>query len=352
MDYRKEIEDLVNLVLKEDGSDLHLSAGRPPVIRVAGNLIPLLKKPILSNVDMKGFVDIFVSSENKEILIKEKNADFSYSFPNARFRGNAYYRQGALAIALRLIPRAIRTLSELNLPPILETFTRKPMGFFLVVGPIGQGKTTTLATMVELINQTRTEHILTIEDPIEYQFESKKSIIDQREVRLDTPDFQNALVAMFREDIDVCMVGEMRDTATISTAVTAAETGHLIFSTLHTNNAAQTINRIIDSFGPNQQDQIRVQLAGSLTGIFSQRLLPRISGGLIPAYELLINNSAVSNLIREKRIHEIDTVIETSSQEGMIDLNRSLAELVRAGEITVENAYVNSLNPRTLQRMI
>jgi twitching motility protein PilT len=206
--------------------------------------------------------------------------------------------------------------------------------------------------MVELINQTRTEHILTIEDPIEYQFESKKSIIDQREVRLDTPDFQNALVAMFREDIDVCMVGEMRDTATISTAVTAAETGHLIFSTLHTNNAAQTINRIIDSFGPNQQDQIRVQLAGSLTGIFSQRLLPRISGGLIPAYELLINNSAVSNLIREKRIHEIDTVIETSSQEGMIDLNRSLAELVRAGEITMENAYINSLNPRTLQRMI
>jgi twitching motility protein PilT len=319
---------------------------------VAGNLIPLLKKPILSDVDMKGFVEIFISQENKEILIKEKNADFSYSFPNARFRGNAYYRQGALAIALRLIPRVIRTLSELNLPPILETFTRKPMGFFLVVGPIGQGKTTTLATMVELINQTRTEHILTIEDPIEYQFESKKSIIDQREVRLDTPDFQNALVAMFREDIDVCMVGEMRDTATISTAVTAAETGHLIFSTLHTNNAAQTINRIIDSFGPNQQDQIRVQLAGSLTGIFSQRLLPRISGGLIPAYELLINNSAVSNLIREKRIHEIDTVIETSSQEGMIDLNRSLAELVRAGEITVENAYINSLNPRTLQRMI
>jgi twitching motility protein PilT len=352
MDYRKEIEDLVNLVLKEDGSDLHLSSGRPPVIRVAGNLIPLLKKPALSDADMKGFVEIFVSAENKEILLKEKNADFSYSFPNARFRGNAYYRQGALAIALRLIPKAIRTLSELNLPPILETFTRKPMGFFLVVGPIGQGKTTTLATMIELINQTRTEHILTIEDPIEYQFESKKSIIDQREVRLDTPDFHNALVAMFREDIDVCMVGEMRDTATISTAVTAAETGHLIFSTLHTNNAAQTINRIIDSFGPNQQDQIRVQLAGSLMGIFSQRLLPRISGGLIPAYELLINNSAVSNLIREKRIHEIDTVIETSSQEGMIDLNRSLAELVRAGEITVENAYINSLNPRTLQRMI
>jgi len=206
--------------------------------------------------------------------------------------------------------------------------------------------------MVEIINQTRTEHILTIEDPIEYVFESKKSIIDQREVRMDTPDFSKALNAMFREDIDVCMVGEMRNIETIATAVTAAETGHLIFSTLHTNNAAQTIDRIIDSFPPAQQDQIRVQLSGTLTGIFSQRLIPRISGGLIPAYELLINNNAVSNLIRERRTHEINTVIETGSQEGMVDMNRSLAELVRAGEITVESAYNNSLNPKTLERMI
>jgi len=234
----------------------------------------------------------------------------------------------------------------------LETFTRKPQGFFLVVGPIGQGKTTTLASLIELINQSRTEHILTIEDPIEYLFESRKSIIDQREVRIDTPDFADALNAMFREDIDVCMVGEMRNVETMGTAVTAAETGHLIFSTLHTNNAAQTIDRIIDSFPANQQDQIRVQLAGSLTGIFSQRLIPRISGGLIPAYELLINNNAVSNLIRERRTHEINTVIETSSQDGMIDLNRSLAELVRAGEISVESAYLNSLNPKNLERML
>ncbi|MDE1941491.1 MAG: Flp pilus assembly complex ATPase component TadA, partial [Patescibacteria group bacterium] len=201
-------------------------------------------------------------------------------------------------------------------------------------------------------NQTRTEHILTIEDPIEYIYESKKSIIDQREVRLDTPGFDQALTAMFREDIDVAMVGEMRDTSTIGTAVTAAETGHLIFSTLHTNNAAQTVDRIIDSFPPSQQDQIRIQLSSSLSGIFSQRLIPRISGGLIPAYELLINNNAVSNLIRERRTHELNTVIETSSQEGMIDMNRSLAELVRAGEITVESAYLNSLNPKTLERMI
>ncbi len=253
---------------------------------------------------------------------------------------------------MRLIPKSIRTLSELHLPPVLESFTRKPQGFFLCVGPIGQGKTTTLASLIEIINQTRSEHILTIEDPIEYLYDSKKSIIDQREIGTDAPDFHSALTAMFREDIDVCLVGEMRDIQTISTAVTAAETGHLIFSTLHTNNAAQTINRIIDSFPPSQQDQIRIQLAGSLTGIFSQRLIPRVSGGLVPAYELLINNNAVANLIREKRIHEINTVIETGLGEGMVDMNRSLAELVRIGEITVDNAFLNSFNPKTLERMI
>jgi len=352
MDYKKEIDDLVNLLLKENASDLHLAAGRTPIIRVSGNLIPLVKKPVITDVDMKGFTKAFLNADNLQILETQKHVDFSYSTDQARFRGNAYYRQGGLSIALRFIPKAIRTLGELNLPPILESFTRKNQGFFLVVGPVGQGKTTTLAALIDLINQTRTEHILTVEDPIEYQFESKKSIIDQREVRLDALDFHDALTAMFREDMDVCMIGEMRDTNTIGTAVTAAETGHLVFSTLHTNNAAQTINRIIDSFPPNQQDQIRLQLAGSLTGIFSQRLIPRISGGLIPAFELLINNYAVSNLIREKRVHEINTVIETSSQEGMIDLNRSLSELVRSGEITAESAYTYSLNPKTLERMI
>jgi len=352
MDYKQQIEELVGLLIKENASDLHLSVGRTPIIRVSGNLIPLVKRPAITEVNIKGFLEVFISPANKEILAKQKDVDFSFSSGQARFRGNAYYRQEAVSIALRLIPKKIRTLTELNLPPILESFTRKPQGFFLVVGPIGQGKTTTLTSLVEIINQTRAEHILTIEDPIEYLFESKKSIIDQREVRLDTTDFHSALTAMFREDIDVCMLGEMRDTNTMSTAVTAAETGHLIFSTLHTNNAAQTINRIIDSFPSGQQDQIRVQLAGSLTGIFSQRLIPRISGGLIPSYELLINNNAVANLIREKRIHEISTVIETSSQEGMVDMNRSLAELVRAGEITVENAYLNSLNPKVLDRMI
>jgi twitching motility protein PilT len=270
----------------------------------------------------------------------------------ARFRGNIFYQQSKISIALRLIPHRIKVFAELNLPETLDIFARKNQGFFLVVGPTGQGKSTTLASMIELINNDRLEHIITIEDPIEYIFKQKKSIIDQREVKSDTRSFHTALHSVFRQDVDVLMIGEMRDPETIATAVTAAETGHLVFSTLHTNSAAQTIDRIIDSFPASQQDQIRLQLSSSLIGIFSQRLIPRISGGLIPAYELLISNNAVSNLIRESRTHEINTVIETSSQEGMVDLNRSLSDLVRRGEITVENAYLYTLNQRTLERML
>ena len=221
-----------------------------------------------------------------------------------------------------------------------------------MVGPTGQGKSTTLATLIDMINEKRLEHIITIEDPIEYVFENKKSVIDQREVLQDTPDFHSALQGSFRQDMDVLMIGEMRTPEDISAAVTAAETGHLVFSTLHTNNASQTIERIIDSFGPTQQTQIRVQLASSLLGIFSQRLIPRVSGGLIPAVELLINNNAVANLIRENRTHEINSVIETSAEQGMIDLNRNLSDLVRAGEITIENAYLYSTNSKGLERML
>jgi twitching motility protein PilT len=220
------------------------------------------------------------------------------------------------------------------------------------VGPVGQGKSTTLAAIIDRINETRAEHIVTIEDPVEYLFEQKKSLIHQREVHVDTPDFHAALQAAFREDVNVIMVGEMRDYETISSAVTAAETGHLVLSTLHTNNAAQTIDRVIDMFPPNQQGQVRVQLAGSLAGIFSQRLVPRIAGGQIPAYELLINNSAIANLIREGRTHEISTVIQTSSQEGMIDMDRSLAELVRRGEVTIEHAYERAVDPKTFERYL
>lgn len=353
MNNEQPLFELIETVIKEGGSDLHLSEGRRPTIRVAGALTPLLKKEPLSREDTRGYAKLLLGEEAAKRFFETREADFSYSYKDsARFRGNAYFQQGAVSIALRLIPRTIRTLAELSLPPILETFARRPQGFFLVVGPVGQGKTTTLAALIDLINTERAEHIITIEDPIEYLFEQKKSIIDQREVRIDTADFPTALRAMFREDVNVAMIGEMRGQDTIGTAVTAAETGHLIFSTLHTNNAAQTIDRIIDTFPGNQQDQIRVQLAASLSGIFSQRLIPRVSGGLVPAYELLVNTPAVGNLIRERRTHEINTVIETGSDQGMIDLNRSLADLVRRGEITQENAYRYSLNPKNLERLI
>ncbi|CAN5151188.1 type IV pilus twitching motility protein PilT [soil metagenome] len=347
------LQSLVETVSKEGASDLHLAEGRNPIIRVAGFLIPLLKFPSLTKEDMKAFLDIFLSESNKKEFILMSETNFGYTYKTkSRFRGNAFIELGRISIALRQIPPVVKTFSELNLPPILETFARRQQGFFLVVGPAGQGKSTTLASMIEVINNERLEHIITIEDPIEYIFEPKKALIDQREVKTDTPDFHTALWGIFRQDADVIMVGEMREPATIATAVTAAETGHLVLSTLHTNTAAQTVDRILDSFGADQQEQIRIQLSSSLIGIFSQRLIPRISGGLIPAYELLINNNAISNLIREKRTHEISSVIEISSEDGMIDLNRCLAGLVKAGEITAENAMMFSTNPRTLERML
>lgn len=353
MDYKKEFEELVEIVIKEAASDLHLSEGRYPTIRVAGFLIPLMNRKVISKEDTMGFLSVVLTPEDRETFLKNKEIDFSYSYKDkARFRGNGFFQQGAVSFAFRLIPKKIRDFNELNLPPALEAFCEKQQGFFLVVGPVGHGKTTTLAAMVERINQTRSEHIITIEDPIEYLYEQKKCIIDQREVRIDTIDFATALRSVFREDVDVILIGEMRGIDTMATAVTAAETGHLVLSTLHTNTAAQTINRIIDSFPANQQDQIRIQLAATLTGIFSQRLIPRVSGGLIPAYELLIANAAVANLIREKRVHEINTVIETGLEIGMIDMNRSLSELVRRGEITAENAYLYSPNPKILERLL
>ncbi len=353
MNYTQELESLIETVVKEGGSDIHISAGSQPAIRVSGSLLPLLKKEKYSQEDVLGVVSELLTKEQYADFIKTKEADFSYQYKDqARFRGNCFFEKGSASIALRLIPAKIRSFEELSLPPILETFCQLEQGFFLVVGPVGQGKSTTLAAMIERINQTRSEHIVTIEDPLEYLFTPQKSMIAQREVRIDTESFQRALISAFREDIDVLMVGEMRGPETMSAAVTAAETGHLVLSTLHTNNAAQSIDRIIDTFPANQQDQIRVQLAASLAGIFSQRLVPRISGGLVPAYELLINNEAVSNLIREKRTHEINAVIETSSESGMIDMNRSLAELVRRGEVTPESAITRSLNPKLFQRLM
>lgn len=347
------IKGLLDTVIAEGGSDLHLSAGSHPMIRVSGALVPLLQQPPLTAEDTMGILKFLVPEERFQTFEKNQSVDFSFSHTErSRFRINGYTVQGAVTLAMRLIPHEIHTFANLNLPPILEVFTQRTQGFFLIVGPVGQGKSTTMAAIIDRINETRAEHILTIEDPVEYIFDPKKSTIHQREVRVDTPGFHEALQDAFREDINVIMVGEMRDVETISSAVTAAETGHLVISTLHTNNAAQTIDRIIDMFPPNQQGQVRVQLAGSLAGIFSQRLVPRISGGLVPAYELLINNSAVANLIREGRTHEISTVIQTSSQDGMVDMDRSLAELVRRGEITIEHAYERALDPKTFERYL
>ena len=353
VNYAHELKDLISLVVSESASDLHLSVGSHPMLRVEGSLIPLVKKPILNDTDVHGFIKVLVNDEQLTRYQEQRELDFSFQHEDGtRFRGNGFFQKGAMSIVLRLINSEIKTLADLGLPPVLETFAMRPQGFFLCVGPVGQGKSTTLAAMVELINQNKADHIVTIEDPIEYIYEPKQSLIDQREVRIDTKDFSTALVAALRQDVDTILVGEMRNPQTIATAVTAAETGHLVFSTLHTNNAAQTIDRIIDSFTSGQQDQIRIQLAGSLAGIFSQRLVPRIDGGMVPTYELLINNSAVANLIREGRTHEIQTVIETGLEYGMIDMNRSLVDLVKKGEITVDNAFSHSINPKGLERLM
>ncbi len=352
-DYKTELHELLETVFRESGSDLHLSEGRHPTIRISGSLIPLAKKPLLTRDDTSEFLKLMTSAENVKRFEETKEVDFSYDFgEHGRFRGNGFFQQGHVSLVLRLIPNKIKTFAELNLPDALAEFARREQGFFLVVGPVGQGKSTTLAAMIELINQERAEHIVTIEDPIEYIYTQKKSIIDQREVRVDTNGFSTALTHVLRQDVNVILLGEMRDAETMAAAVTAAETGHLVFSTLHTNNAPQTIDRIIDSFPAEQQNQIRIQLAGSLAGVFSQRLIPRISGGQIPAYELMIANNAVSNLIREKRTHEIATIIETGAENGMIDMNRSIAELVRSGQITIEDAYRHAFNPKLLERLL
>ncbi|HUQ29928.1 MAG TPA: PilT/PilU family type 4a pilus ATPase [Candidatus Paceibacterota bacterium] len=349
----RRFSELLDLVIAQGGSDLHLSAGQPPVIRVASRLLPIDSFKPLTAEDTETMLKSIVPEERWELFQKRQTIDLSYAHTDhIRFRVNGYRVQGTTALALRLISDNIRSFGDLSLPSILEVFAQREQGFFLCVGPVGQGKSTTLAAMIDRINNTRAEHIVTIEDPIEYLFTPKKSLIHQREIHIDAPDFHTALQSSFREDVDVIMVGEMRDYETISSAVTAAETGHLVFSTLHTNNAAQTIDRIIDMFPASQQPQVRVQLAGSLAGIFSQRLIPRISGGLIPAYELLINNTAVSNLIREAQTHEISAVIQTSSQEGMIDMDRSLADLVRRGEVTVEHAYEHAMDAKTFERYL
>lgn len=350
--YQQNLETLLDLVIQNGASDLHLGEGRHPFIRTHGELIPVVQYPQLSKEDIVGILGIMVKPATLQKIGKLQEIDFAYDYQGkVRFRGNVYIKSGTLAVALRAIQK-VRPLKDLRLPDALDQFTRSKQGFFLVVGPVGQGKSTTLAGMIDIINSTRKNHIVTIEHPIEYVHTEKQSIIDQREVELDTNSFADALSAVFRQDVDVILVGEMRDPETIRTAVTAAETGHLVYSTLHTNSAAQTVDRIIDSFPAEQQDQVRIQLAGSLLGVFSQRLVPSQKGGLVPAFELLINTKAVANVIRENRTHEIDMLIETGMEHGMISMNHSLLELVRSGDITLDEARSHSLNPQGLDQMM
>ena len=352
-DYSTKLKKLLETTIAEEASDLHLGVGYPPVLRFSDKLIPLVKEKKLSPDDTAGLAFALMSEEQQQRFLKEKEIDFSYSLEEGvRFRVNIFFQKEKISAALRLIPAKIRTIEELSMPPILHRFTKAKQGFILICGPSSQGKSTTLAALIDEINHSRSEHIVTIEDPIEYVFESDKSIIDQREIGQDTFSFAKALRSTFRQDPDVIMVGEMRDPETMSTAISAAETGHLVFATLHTNSAAQTIHRIVDSFPPEQQTQIRAQLSGSLFGVVSQRLIPRSQGGVVPACEVMLATPAVANLIRENKIHEIPIIIETSSELGMISLNRYLAELIKMNEISLEDALNHSLSPSELRTLL
>jgi twitching motility protein PilT len=352
MNYENELDDLIMTLVKEVGSDIHLSAGSFPTIRVSRELVPLTRKKELTPEDTLGLLRVMVGEKMLTTFVVDQELDFSYEHRREyRLRGNACFQKGFISVALRLIPK-VKSMSELGLPDQLIQISRERQGFFLVVGPVGQGKSTTLASMVSQINTESKRHIVTIEDPIEFRFDQDKSLIEQREVGVDTKNFETALNHVFRQDADVIMIGEMRDLETISAAVTAAETGHLVLSTLHTNSAAQTIDRIIDIFPAEQQSQIRTQLSASLIGILSQRLIPRVSGGLIPAFELLLNTNAISNLIREKRTHEIDVMIETGTKDGMIDLDRYLAELIRRGEVNKDDIQGHIRRPQLFDRLL
>ena len=353
MDYLTYLKKLLDTAVTEEASDLDISVGHAPNIRITGQLVPLSQEKIISSEDSEGIAFSIMSEVQRKKFLEEKEIDFSYQHGDkGRFRINIFYQRGNISLALRFIPSKIRTIEELNLPPILHDFVNRPQGLILVTGATSQGKSTTLAAMIDEINHTKAVHIITVEDPIEYTYPIDRAIIDQREVAIDTLNFNNALRASLRQNPDVIMVGEMRDLETIATTITAAETGHLVFATLHTNSAAQTIHRMVDVFPAEQQVQIRFQLSSSLLGIVSQRLIPRIKGGFIPVCEVLICNNAVSNLIRENKIHEIPAVIETSAKEGMISLNRAMVDLVRKKEISLNNAMNYATDPGEIRNLL
>ena len=353
MQGQPRIEILLEEVIKKKASDLHLQVGLPPMIRVDGSLVAITGAEVLSDEAVETLVFAILDEDQKQILLKDKEFDFSFAFGDlGRFRVNAFHERGNLAAALRLIPNEILTIEQLGLPPIVSKFANYPRGLVLVTGPTGSGKSTTLASMIHKINQERPEHIITIEDPIEYTHKSKRSVIVQREVHYDTYSFSAALRSALREDPDVVLIGEMRDLETIASAITIAETGHLVFATLHTNSAAQSIDRMIDVFPPHQQPQIRSQLSNILMAIASQRLVPAIGGGRIAAAEILIATPAVRNIIREGKTHQLEAVIQTGGEFGMQSMDKTLAGLVHAGSVSYEEARNYAVDVDELDRLM
>ncbi|MFN8133131.1 MAG: type IV pilus twitching motility protein PilT [Solirubrobacteraceae bacterium] len=349
-----DFADLLLEVLERRASDLHLTAGAPPTVRVRGHLQPLDGYPAMTPTDTREIVYSILSSDQRQRLETDWQIDFAYTVPGrARFRVNAYFQRAAIGAAFRLIPFEITPIDRLGLPPVVHEFCRKPRGFVLVTGPTGSGKSTSLASMIDEINETRQEHILTIEDPIEFLHDHKKCLVNQRELGADAQGFGLALKAALRQDPDVILVGEMRDLETIQTALTAAETGHLVFATLHTQDTPQTIDRIIDVFPPHQQQQVRVQLSVALQGIMTQQLLPTADGsGRIVACETLVPTPAIRNLIREGKTHQIYSSLQTGGQVGMQTMDAALASLVRQSKITRALAESRSTTPEELRRLL
>ncbi len=348
-----ELSDLLIQVLEKGGSDLHLSVGVPPIMRLHGELMALDAQRLMPK-DTQEMVYGILTQEQREQLERNWEFDFSYSVPGkARFRVNVYYQRNSIGAAFRLIPIEIKTLAELGLPEILEGVTKKPRGFVLVTGPTGSGKSTTLASLIDIINETRSDHIITVEDPIEYLHKHKKCMVNQREVGSDTKSFSNALKYVLRQDPDVILIGEMRDMETVAAALTAAETGHLVFATLHTQDAAQTVDRIIDVFPPYQQQQIRIQLAGTLQGVISQQLLPtRDSRGRVVACEVLIPTPGIRNMIREAKTHQIPNAMQTGQRYGMMTMDQCLVDLYRRGKISLDTAISRAIDPNDLKQMM
>jgi twitching motility protein PilT len=344
------VNALIEALWHRRGTDLLLTAGLPPQIRVHGDLSAVPGCPALTVEDTAALLAELLTPEQATAWDARHEFDFSFSWrDSARIRGNAFSQRGATAVALRMIPREIPSMAELGLPPVLADFARRHQGLVLVTGPTGSGKSTTLAAVIDQINRERASHILTIEDPIEYLHEHKRSAVNQREVGSDTASFSDALRAALREDPDVLLVGEMRDLDSIRFALTIAETGHLVFATLHTNDTSQSLARIIDVFPAEQQAQVRVQLAAALTGIVYQRLIPRVDGGLVAAYEVLVANSAIRNLIKEGKTNQLRNSLVTGQKEGMVTFEQSLSALVQAGTVRYEDAVARSLYPKDIE---